>query len=131
MIELFRHRRIATCVISGCPAVLLNHYISRIGVGLAHGLRVERDRHAVYTGRIEVNPALAEFKEHLAGELDSRYRIVVGLGNTPSDLPLVGRAECGLIVGGRHRDFDTAVRAKLKFVEPDEVLAALQECLDG
>lgn len=131
LIELFRERGMFSCVISGCPAILLNHYIAYLGIDIAHGLQVECDQQGVYTGRVETNPALADFKDYLAGKLDDRYRIVVGLGNTASDLPLVRRAECGFIVSGERLDFEPAVRERLQFVEPDQVLAAVKRCLNG
>jgi phosphoserine phosphatase len=90
---------IAVIVVSGAPMEILQLYCKSLRLKAAHGLNIE-SKNGVYTGSILENPGISKEKEDVVRQiLDSHnMRVVMAMGNSPSDDPLFQAAPVNVIV---------------------------------
>lgn len=129
LLAVLKNCGITACVISGCPAVLLEHYTTKLQIESFHGLEIQEDKHGRYTGQIRNNPALVECKNSIATRLQTQYIVALAMGNTTSDIPLLRRARCAFVIDGNPSDFPADQQKRYRFVSPNLVLPLIQECL--
>ena len=84
-------------VVSGAPEVVLEVYRHKYLLLEVFGLKttVSDDE---WTGEVQENPATSSTKRHQVEALRERYEIVVGIGNTESDRPLLNAARLPILV---------------------------------
>lgn len=109
LLALLARRKIHSIVISGAPAELLALYKSLVPVHAVFGL-VLGTQDGIYTGTLEENTASAPGKAHIVERL-SNDDIVVGIGDSPADLPLLRPARIRVLVGDNGMELDGAQNA--------------------
>lgn len=96
LLDLLRSSEIKTIVISGCPQEILDVYRNVLGLHVAYGCSLSQRPDGTFSGGVEINPALGRVKEALISDLSSEYVVLVAMGNTDSDWPLLRRARLPL-----------------------------------
>jgi phosphoserine phosphatase len=76
-------------VASGAPSEVLDAYTHTLPIGLSSGV-AGTVRGGVFTGDLDLNPAVAETKQAIVAEVAERAEIVLAVGDSTADLPLLG-----------------------------------------
>jgi len=99
LLSTLREQGIAVIVISGAPMEILQLYRRSLGVEAVHGLDIE-SKNGLYTGNVLRNPGILMEKEEVVQQILGQYnaRVVMAMGNSPSDSPLFQAAPVNVIV---------------------------------
>lgn len=97
--EYFAERQLSVIVLSGAPEEPLTQYASTLGFELAGALRLEVED-GRYTGHVIENCGLSHSKHDAVVRVSSLKDVVVALGDSLSDMPLLNAASVGFVVRG-------------------------------
>ena len=99
LLQALRDRSIASIVVSGAPQEILDACAACYGLDAVYGTTFgERLGH--YSGEVMVNRAIASEKTIVVDQLvRDGHRVVMALGDSEADLPLLTAAELPIIVG--------------------------------
>ena len=102
LLSYFHKHKIAVTVVSGAPAEVLTAYRDFLPIEATYGLKLEITN-GLYTGQIASNPGISRVKEVLVQELTRSpiLQVVVAMGNSASDYPLLRVAPINIIVNNR------------------------------
>jgi phosphoserine phosphatase len=84
-------------LISGCPREPLVAYQQALGVSRIYALTLEV-MNGVYTGKLHLNPTLGNEKSHIVEALVRDSEIILALGDSKADLPLLEAAPHTVII---------------------------------
>ena len=84
-------------LISNTPQVMLDEYRKQFGLTEVYGLQVEQ-RAGLWANRVIMNPGLSEVKRRIVTELVNKYKIILGMGDTHEDAPLLEAAKIRLFL---------------------------------
>lgn len=118
-----RARGILAAIVSGSPTEILHPHAARLGFDAVFCTELEVIN-GIYTGAALNNGGLASSKERVAAGLSTEYEIVLALGDSASDLPLLRAARVAVVVGTNAVGID-AQRLALDATDPTPVLAAV------
>ncbi|HVF14001.1 MAG TPA: haloacid dehalogenase-like hydrolase [Acidimicrobiales bacterium] len=124
-------RGIEPVIVTGAPADLVVGYVEPAG-GRVVGLTLA-ESDGRYTGAVRRNPVTADEKARVVAELEADgHQVVLGAGDTDSDLPLLRAARRQLVVGNPALAAEFPTTAML--VDPrtatgDEVCRGLERLL--
>jgi phosphoserine phosphatase len=105
LLDQLAHFHIESIVVSGSPQELLETYMKPLGVSaiIALSLEVEGD---IYSGDIKGNPATFDAKLAIASQFEPED-VVLAMGDTEADAPLLTRAASRIVVGDQLLDCAT------------------------
>lgn len=128
-LELLQRYHLETVIVSGCPQEILNVYRGLLDINRAYGSLVRQRTDGTYSGEVDRNPALAASKEALISELSADCVIVVALGNTPSDWPLLKRAKLPLLLDSSGPGAEPQLADGAQIIRENEVLTTIESFL--
>jgi phosphoserine phosphatase len=88
---------IKIALISNTPQPLLDEYKKHFGLSEVYGLQVG-ERAGSWTNQVIMNPGLSQVKRKIVAELVNRYNIILGMGDTHEDAPLLESARIRLFL---------------------------------
>ena len=92
---------VSPVIVSGAPHEVVEHYATELGIEETFSLRLAIDENGCYTGDIDANHGLAAMKREVVNAFTAQQRkIVLAIGDSPSDRPLWQHARYRIIVGG-------------------------------
>lgn len=97
--EFFVERQLSVIVLSGAPEEPLTEYASTLGFELAGALRLEVEE-GLYTGNVIENCGLSNTKHDAVVRVSTTNDVVIALGDSLSDMPLLDAARVGFVVRG-------------------------------
>ncbi len=100
-IPLFKYlisKSIGIIVISGAPFEVLEQYRKLLNLYKVYGLEIETNENGHYTGKIKHNYGLYQQKAIIRSKLDREYSVIIGLGNSYSDIPILRNVRLAIIV---------------------------------
>jgi phosphoserine phosphatase len=97
-VSMLRHASLRLVVVSGCPIEPLIAYQKSNLFDEAFGLAVDTSN-GRYIESLRVNPTLGNEKAKIVKRLAAESSIVLALGDSPADLPLLDAAPSRIIVG--------------------------------
>lgn len=95
--EFLRRQQIEAIVISGAPIEVLHAYQKRFGWSAIFGVRVEV-ADGIYSASLTSNPAGAVAKETIVHQLGSDRKVLLAIGDSESDVPLLDAAQYKIVV---------------------------------
>jgi phosphoserine phosphatase len=84
-------------LISNTPQVMLDEYKKHFGLTEVYGLQVEQ-RAGLWANQVIMNPGLSDVKRRIVKELVNKYNIILGMGDTHEDAPLLEAAKIRLFL---------------------------------
>lgn len=105
LLDLLERRNIERVIISGAPVELLCEYKDLLRLSSVYGLRYEQQG-TVYTGEILSNTATSDGKAEVIGRHVGKGQVVVGIGDSVADLPLLDAASVRVLVGDGLRELE-------------------------
>lgn len=130
LLATLREHSFVIIVISGAPAEIVERHATAFGVHRVFGLELTINADGVYTGRVHANPGVRSSKAAHVNRLSREFDIVLAIGNSPSDLPMLISAGHGLVVGGKPERFSEAGSDKLTFTTEDNILEDVSRLLE-
>lgn len=97
LLEGLVERGIETLVISGSPVETLALHQDRLPISRYWGITVAAGD-GRYTGELELNPAEQTAKEHIISTELEHVRVVLAIGDSEADLPMLEMAEARIVV---------------------------------
>ena len=97
LLESLVERGIETLVISGSPVETLSLHGERLPIRRHWGITVAV-RDGRYTGQLELNPAEQSAKERIISTAVQGARVVLAVGDSEADLPMLELAEARIVV---------------------------------
>lgn len=125
-----RKQGVLTAIVSGSPTEILHPHAERLGFDAVFCTELEVVD-GVYTGAVRNNGGIAAAKERVAAGLAEQYEIVLALGDSASDRPLLDVARVAVVVGAPDFEIDAirfpidAIRFPIDAADPSGLLAAL------
>lgn len=130
-LKMLQAHDIVAIVVSGCPQEILNHYCSRLGLNAAHGLLLRRHRDGTYSGETAMNTALERHKEIVMNHLSSTYDILIAVGDTSSDWPLLKRAKMPILLESNPGALSPDLIGVISVTPESEILGTIQNFLQS
>jgi HAD superfamily phosphoserine phosphatase-like hydrolase len=115
---------VVTAIVSGSPTEILYPHAARLGIDAVFCTELEVVD-GIYTGAVVNNGGIASAKQRVADGLGDRYEIVLALGDSLSDLPLLRAARVAVVVGAPELDVD-GLRIPLDALDAAEILTAVR-----
>lgn len=131
LLSEFESRRIAVAVISGAPGVILREHARNLPIGRVFGMEVPIDRQGRYTGTVAENFGLAAQKLRAVNSLPRSAKIVLAVGNSASDLPLLQAAEIRILMDRNLAVFPESVRESLIQSTPSTLWPMVVDLMDA
>jgi len=97
LLESLVERGIETLVISGSPIETLALHQELLPIRRYWGITVAV-RDGLYTGELELNPAEQAAKQHIISTALEQTRVVLAIGDSEADLPMLEMAETRIVV---------------------------------
>jgi phosphoserine phosphatase len=97
LLEVLVERQIETLIISGSPIETLAIHQERLPISGLWGI-VAAVRHGRYTGELELNPAEQTAKEDIISTAVKGARVMVAIGDSEADIPMLEVAEARIVV---------------------------------
>ena len=97
LLESLVERGIETLVISGSPVETLSLHRERLPIRRHWGITVAV-RDGLYTGELELNPAEQSAKERIISAAVEGARVVLAVGDSEADLPMLEMAQARIVV---------------------------------
>ncbi len=94
---------IEAILISGSPEVVLSHHARRLPIGQVFGVLLD-ERGGRYVGTVARNTGLASEKAATVRAIAATRAVVLALGDSRSDLPLLRAARLPVLVGAEPMD---------------------------
>jgi phosphoserine phosphatase len=119
-------------IVSGAPQEILAEHLGHLGLDdlEVHGLTLTVDGDGRYAGAVASNVGTDAAKQELIGQLArSTGAVVLGVGDSTSDLPLLRAARRQLIVGRHARRLLEEFGPSAACV-PDPATASTEEMID-
>ncbi len=98
LLESLVEREIETVVISGSPIETLAVHQERLPIRRQWGITVAVSN-GLYTGELELNPAEQTAKEHIISATLDDARVLLAIGDSEADVPMLEIAEARIVVG--------------------------------
>ncbi len=99
LLAALRERSIAAVIVSGAPQEILDASLEHYHLDAVFGTTLE-EHAGKYSGAVEINRALAPEKETVVAALQhGGNRVVVGVGDSESDMPLLSIADVPVVIG--------------------------------
>lgn len=99
LIEFLHRKNLEVVIISGTPTIVLNAFASKLGIDQSFGLDLDKTPDGAYNGLILRNHGLYSYKKKLVDKfLAEDRKIILGVGNSKADLPLLENASKGFIL---------------------------------
>lgn len=99
MMSFLHSKKIDIIVISGAPTLVLNAFSSQLKIDKVFGLDLEKTDNRIYNGNILNNHGLFDSKKKLVDKFITEGRkIILGIGNSKSDIPLLEHARKSFII---------------------------------
>ena len=95
--EILRETNLKIILISNTPQVMLDEYGRRFGLTEVYGLQVDQ-KAGLWANRVIINPGLSEVKRRIVAQLVGKYNIILGMGDTHEDAPLLEAARIRLFL---------------------------------
>ena len=97
LFRILLKKNIKIVLISNTPQLLLDEYKKQFKLTEVHGLQV-REQAGSWVNHVIMNPGLSEVKRRIVEELVNKYNIVLGMGDTHEDAPLLEAAKIRLFL---------------------------------
>lgn len=97
LFQILLANNIKIALISNTPQLLLEEYAKRFGLSEVYGLQVE-EWGGSWVNQVIVNPGLSSVKRRVVAELANTYNIVLAMGDTHEDAPLLESAKIRLFL---------------------------------
>ena len=97
LFEMLLKNNIKIALISNTPQVLLDEYKKHFGLSEVYGLQVG-EQAGSWMNQVIMNPGLAQVKKKIVAELVNKYNIILGMGDTHEDAPLLESARIRLFL---------------------------------
>ena len=95
--EILLKNNLRIVLISNTPQVMLDEYRKHFGLTEVYGLQVEQQA-GLWANQVIMNPGLSDVKRRIVKELVSRYNIILGMGDTHEDAPLLEASKIRLFL---------------------------------
>lgn len=127
LIEFLHRNNVEVVVISGTPTIVLNAFASKLGIDQAFGLDLDKTSSGVYTGLILRNHGLYSYKKKLVDKfLAEDRKIILGVGNSKADLPLLENASKCFIL----EPIEDNSLARVHLSSPEKILSEIKTLWD-
>lgn len=97
LLESLVEREIESLIVSGSPIETLAVHQELVPISRLWGITVVLDD-GVYTGELELNPAEQTAKEHVISRAVKGTRVILAIGDTEADIPMLEAAEARIVV---------------------------------
>jgi phosphoserine phosphatase len=97
LFKILLKNNIKIVLISNTPQVMLDEYRKHFGLTEVYGLQVE-EQAGSWANQVIMNPGLSEVKRKIVTDLVNRYNIILGMGDTHEDAPLLESARIRLFL---------------------------------
>jgi HAD superfamily phosphoserine phosphatase-like hydrolase len=87
-----------TVIISGAPESVLRPFGESVGIHEVRAVRVQAEKN-IFTGHVLDNPAIMDRKQELIARYSSQRRILLAVGDSESDQPMLIAADHRIAVG--------------------------------
>jgi phosphoserine phosphatase len=95
--EILLKHNIKIVLISNTPQLLLDEYKKQLRLSEVYGLQVG-EQAGSWVNRVIINPGLAHVKKRIVTDLVNKYNVIVGMGDTHEDAPLLESAQIRLFL---------------------------------
>jgi phosphoserine phosphatase len=116
-------------LISNTPQVMLDVYRKHFGLTEVYGLQVEQ-RAGLWANQVIINPGLSDVKRRIVKELVNKYNIILGMGDTHEDAPLLEAAKIRLFLKPESKpNIRIPEVAELQVVDENSAVATAEAAL--
>lgn len=130
LFHLLHESNLTIAVISGAPEVVLQAHARNIGIDFVVGLTARTERNGeILSGLLGRNPARAETKQRYVEKFRRNFSILVAIGDTTDDLPLLTAARVPVMLTDGEKGELPFLPAGTIEVSHDNVLPHLQAAL--
>lgn len=130
LFEILLKNNIKIVLISNTPQLLLEEYKKHFGFSEVHGLRVG-ELAGSWTKQVIVNPGLSQVKRKIVAELVNKYDIVLGMGDTHEDAPLLESARIRLFLKPENKPHIRIPEVpQLEVVDENRVIETVEAALE-
>jgi phosphoserine phosphatase len=95
--EILHSNKIKLVLISNTPQLLLDKYKKQFKLNEVYGLQTG-EKSGTFINEVIINPGLTEAKKKIVAELVNKYYVVLGMGDTHHDVPLLEPAKIRLFM---------------------------------
>jgi HAD superfamily phosphoserine phosphatase-like hydrolase len=103
--ELFNYLKlnnIETIIVSGAPIEILDLFKQKYNFNKIYGLELELNEKKEYKGSIKLNTAMKKNKRKIILKIEKEYDILISMGDSIADIPLLEKAELPIIVNNKN-----------------------------
>ena len=127
--EILLKNNLKIVLISNTPQVMLDEYRKHFRLTEVYGLQVEQQA-GLWANRVIVNPGLSEVKRRIVTQLVSKYNIILGMGDTHEDAPLLEAAKIRLFLKPESKpNIRIPEVAELQVVDENSAVATAEAAL--
>jgi phosphoserine phosphatase len=130
LFRILLKNNIKIALISNTPQLLLDEYKKQFELTRVYGLQVA-EQAGSWVNRVIMNPGLSEVKRRIVAELVNKYNIVLGMGDTHEDAPLLEAAKIRLFLKPENKPHIRIPEvAQLEVVDENTVTRTVEAALE-
>lgn len=129
LFDLLIRNDVKIVLISNTPQVLLEEYKKLFTLTEVHGLQIG-EQAGSWMNQVIMNPGLSQVKKRVVADLAATYDILVGMGDTHEDAPLLESAKVRLFLKPENKPHVRIPEVpELKVVDNDTVMETFERTL--
>jgi len=130
LFRILLKNKIKIVLVSNTPRLLLDEYRKEFKLTEVYGLQVG-EQAGSWVNHVIMNPGLSEVKRRIAAELANKYNIVLGMGDTHEDAPLLEAAKVRLLLKPENKPHVRIPDVpQLEVVDENGVIKAVEAALE-